>query len=143
MRHAASAGGTDTVALQKQIVAEQQHVDRRARLRRRGRTRATRRSRTRRPSTSSSTASRPGSATPCPRSSPSCAAGCTRILTDPHDTPISGNEPWETRLTLVDQWLLQQPLLKPRVDAADALYQKLLDQWATFAKAPAASTAAR
>ena len=64
-----------------------------------------------------------------------------RILTDPHDTPIQGNEPWETRLTLVDQWLLQQPLLKPRVDAADALYQKLLDQWATFAKAPA--TAAR
>jgi hypothetical protein len=64
-------------------------------------------------------------------------------LTDPHDTPVQGNEPWETRLTLVDQWLLQQPLLKPRVDAADALYQKLLDQWATFAKAPAESTAAR
>ena len=67
----------------------------------------------------------------------------SRILTDPHDTPVQGNEPWETRLTLVDQWLLQQPLLKPRVDAADALYQKLLDQWATFAKAPTASTAAR
>jgi hypothetical protein len=66
-----------------------------------------------------------------------------RVLTDPHDTPIQGNEPWETRLTLVDQWLLQQPLLKPRVDAADALYQKLLDQWATFAKPPAESTAAR
>ena len=66
-----------------------------------------------------------------------------RILTDPHDTPIQGNEPWETRLTLVDRWLLQQPLLKPRVDAADALYQRLLDQWATFAKVPAESTAAR
>jgi hypothetical protein len=66
-----------------------------------------------------------------------------RVLTDPHDTPISGNEPWETRLTLVDQWLLQQPLLKPRVDAADALYQKLLDQWATFANAPPANAAAR
>lgn len=66
-----------------------------------------------------------------------------RILTDPHDTPIGGNEPWETRLTLVDQWLLQQPLLKPRVDAADALYQKLLDQWATFANSPTASTTGR
>jgi hypothetical protein len=55
-----------------------------------------------------------------------------RILTDPHDSPIQGNEPWETRLTLVDQWLLQQPLLRPRVEAADALYQKLLDEWSQF-----------
>jgi hypothetical protein len=59
-----------------------------------------------------------------------------RILTDPIDTPISGNEVWETRLTLQDQWLLQQPLLKPTVDAADAAYQKLLDLHAKFA-APA------
>jgi hypothetical protein len=68
-----------------------------------------------------------------------------RILTDPHDTPISGNEPWETRLTLVDQWLLQQPLLRPRVDAADALYQKLLDQWTMFTSGstPAAAGGAR
>jgi hypothetical protein len=56
-----------------------------------------------------------------------------RILTDPIDTPISGNEVWETRLTLQDQWLLQQPLLKPTVAAADAAYQKLLDQHAKFA----------
>ena len=34
------------------------------------------------------------------------------MLTEPYDTPITGNEPWETRLTLVDQWLLQQPLLE-------------------------------
>jgi hypothetical protein len=59
-----------------------------------------------------------------------------RILTDPIDTPVSGNEVWETRLTLQDQWLLQQPLLKPTVDAADAAYQKLLDLHAKFA-APA------
>jgi hypothetical protein len=52
-----------------------------------------------------------------------------RILTDPIDTPIQGNEPWETRLTLTDQWILQQPLLRPRVDAADVLYRKLLDRW--------------
>ncbi|HEY6123174.1 MAG TPA: CehA/McbA family metallohydrolase [Steroidobacteraceae bacterium] len=62
-----------------------------------------------------------------------------RILTDPIDTPISGNEVWETRLTLQDQWLLQQPLLKPTVDAADAAYQKLLDRHARFA-APAPAT---
>ena len=62
-----------------------------------------------------------------------------RILTDPIDTPISGNEVWETRLTLQDQWLLQQPLLKPTVTAADAAYQKLLDLHAKFA-APAPST---
>jgi hypothetical protein len=64
-----------------------------------------------------------------------------RILTDPIDTPISGNEPWETRLTLADQWLLQQPLLRPRVNAADALYQKLLDEWAKFAGTSAAANA--
>jgi hypothetical protein len=55
-----------------------------------------------------------------------------RILTDSIDTPIQGNEPWETRLTLTDQWILQQPLLRPRVDAADALYVKLLEKWSTF-----------
>lgn len=61
-----------------------------------------------------------------------------RILTDPHDSPIRGNEPWETRLTLVDQWLLQQPLLRPRVEAADALYQQLLDEWSAYEDATAA-----
>ena len=55
-----------------------------------------------------------------------------RILTDPIDTPIAGNEPWETRLTLADQWLLQQPMLKARVDAADALYKQLLDRFNEF-----------
>lgn len=61
-----------------------------------------------------------------------------RILTDPIDSPISGNEVWETRLTLQDQWLLQQPLLKPTVDVADAAYQKLLDEHARYA-APVSS----
>jgi hypothetical protein len=59
-----------------------------------------------------------------------------RILTDSIDTPIQGNEPWETRLTLTDQWILQQPLLRPRVDAADALYVKLLEKWSTFSGQP-------
>jgi hypothetical protein len=56
-----------------------------------------------------------------------------RILTDPIDTPIRENDAWETRLTILDQWILQQPLLRPRVDAADALYQKLLDKWSALA----------
>lgn len=65
-----------------------------------------------------------------------------RILTDPIDTPIAGNEPWETRLTLTDQWILQQPLLRPRVDAADALYAKLLDKWSKYSGvSPSAATA--
>ena len=42
--------------------------------------------------------------------------------------PMSGPEPWETRTLLAEQWMLQRPLLKPRVDEADALYKKLLDQ---------------
>ena len=46
-----------------------------------------------------------------------------------------------TRLTLADQWLLEQPLLRPRVNAADALYQKLLDEWAKFAGTEAAARA--
>jgi hypothetical protein len=64
-----------------------------------------------------------------------------RIVTDPIDTPILGNEPWETRLTLADQWLLQQPMLKARVDAADALYKRLLDQFDKFAATRSASAA--
>ena len=65
-----------------------------------------------------------------------------RILTDSIDTPIQGNEPWETRLTLTDQWILQQPLLRPRVDAADALYMKLLEKWSTFSGVAPPSTTA-
>ncbi len=65
-----------------------------------------------------------------------------RILTDPIDMPGRENEAWETRLTIQDQWILQQPLLRPRVDAADALYQKLLDKWSTFASAAPVPSAA-
>ncbi len=63
-----------------------------------------------------------------------------RILTDPIDSPIVNNEPWETRLTLTDQWIHQQPLLRPRVNAADALYQKLLDDWTARGGQPARPT---
>jgi hypothetical protein len=54
------------------------------------------------------------------------------LLTEPYETPITGNEPWETRQLLPQQWLLQQPLLRPAVNKADAAYQKLLDHWGTF-----------
>jgi len=40
-------------------------------------------------------------------------------------------------LMLADQWLLQQPLLKPRVDAADAIYGKMLEELAKYTKKPA------
>jgi hypothetical protein len=59
-----------------------------------------------------------------------------RILTDPVDTPIVGNEPWETRLTITDQWMLQQPLLKPTVDAADSAYAAVLDRWSKYHGSP-------
>jgi hypothetical protein len=40
--------------------------------------------------------------------------------------PLTGPEPWETRTVLAEEWLLQRPLLKPHVDAADAAYEQLL-----------------
>ena len=48
--------------------------------------------------------------------------------------PMTGPEPWETRTLLADEWLLQRPLLKPRVDAADKRYQNLLIQLSKFVK---------
>jgi hypothetical protein len=59
--------------------------------------------------------------------------------------PVTGPEPWETRTLLADQWLLQRPLLKPRVDAADAAYQKLLEKFMQVTGGPptASTTAPR
>jgi hypothetical protein len=54
------------------------------------------------------------------------------LLTEPYETPVTGNEPWETRQLLPQQWLLQQPLLRPAVNRADAAYQRLLEQWGRF-----------
>ncbi len=65
------------------------------------------------------------------------------LLTEPYETPITGNEPWETRELLPQQWLLQQPMLRPAVNKADAAYQKLLDHWGTFAKPSPATTSTR
>ncbi len=51
-----------------------------------------------------------------------------RMLTEPVQQ-LSTN-PWETRILETEQWPLQRAMLKPRVDAADAQYQKILDAWA-------------
>ena len=36
---------------------------------------------------------------------------------------------------LTEQWVLQRPLLKPRVEAADTAYAKLLEDFGKFAGA--------
>jgi hypothetical protein len=65
-----------------------------------------------------------------------------KMLTEPYETPITGNEAWENREVLTEQWRLQRPLLKPRIDLADAAYAKLLDQWMKYTgAAPAVSDA--
>jgi hypothetical protein len=65
-----------------------------------------------------------------------------KMLTEPYETPITGNEAWENREVLTEQWRLQRPLLKPRIDMADAAYAKLLDQWMKYTgAAPAVSDA--
>ena len=65
-----------------------------------------------------------------------------RLMVEPIE-PVTGPEPWETRTLLADQWLLQRPLLKPRVDAADAEYQKLLDRFTKYVgSSPSAGIAA-
>jgi hypothetical protein len=55
------------------------------------------------------------------------------LMTAPID-PIEDLEPWETRTLLLDEWDKQRPLIKPQVDDAKALYQKLLDRVNQFAK---------
>ena len=52
-----------------------------------------------------------------------------RMLTEPYETPITGNEAWENREVLTEQWRKQRPLLKPRIDMADTEYAKLLDKF--------------
>jgi hypothetical protein len=64
------------------------------------------------------------------------------LATEAYESPVAGNEPWETRAILPAQWLLQQPLLRPRINMADAAYQKLLGEWSKFSGiAPAVAVA--
>jgi hypothetical protein len=44
----------------------------------------------------------------------------------------AGPEPWETRTLTGEQWLLQRPLLKPRIERADAAYRQLIAEFETF-----------
>jgi len=70
-----------------------------------------------------------------------------KILSDPLDPTGNIGEAstqpdqtqFDTRRMLDEQWLLQRPLLKPRVDAADALYQKLLDDNSKYSRATAST----
>jgi hypothetical protein len=57
-----------------------------------------------------------------------------KMLVEPIEA-TGNNEYWETRTMMADEWLLQRPLLKPRVAAADLRYQQLLDQLAKFESA--------
>ena len=73
-----------------------------------------------------------------------------RILTDAHDPSAGtgeasaepGESQFDTRRMLDEQWLLQRPLLKPRVDTADALYQQLLDKHSEYLGSIASAGAA-
>ncbi len=53
----------------------------------------------------------------------------TTMLTEPYETPVVGNEPWENRTILSEQWLQQRPLLRPEIEKAQAGYQAILDRW--------------
>lgn len=66
-----------------------------------------------------------------------------QMLTEPYETPITGNEAWENREVLTEQWRKQRPLLKPRIDLADAAYARLLDQWTRFNGATSAAGGAK
>lgn len=56
------------------------------------------------------------------------------MLTEPYETPVIGNEPWENRTILSEQWLQQRQLLRPEIEKARAAYQSLLGRWRGFAQ---------
>jgi len=66
-----------------------------------------------------------------------------KMLTEPYETPITGNEAWENREVLTEQWRKQRPLLKPRIDMADAEYAKLLDKFNKVTGAAPTSASSR
>jgi hypothetical protein len=55
------------------------------------------------------------------------------LMTTPVD-PIEDLEPWETRTLLLEEWDKQLPLIKPQINQAHALYQKLLERVNQFKK---------
>lgn len=60
----------------------------------------------------------------------------TAMLTEPYETPIVGNEPWENRTILAEEWRQQRPLLRPEIEKAQLAYQSLLDRWKTLGGGP-------
>ena len=49
------------------------------------------------------------------------------LMTAPLE-PLDDLEPWETRDLLLNVWDRQRPALRPKVDEANALYDKLVDR---------------
>jgi len=57
----------------------------------------------------------------------------SRMLGEEIPTIVNaGPEVWETRTLMSEQWLLQRPLLKPRIDLADAAYRQLVTDFEKF-----------
>jgi hypothetical protein len=63
-------------------------------------------------------------------------AQLAKMRVEPYESPITGNESWENREVQTAQWRLQRPLLKPRIDMADAGYVKILENWSRVTGRP-------
>ncbi len=64
------------------------------------------------------------------------------LMTKPIE-PLDDLEPWETRDLLLTGWEKQRPMVQPFVDEANALYEKLLQEFSRFhptARRPATDT---
>ena len=59
------------------------------------------------------------------------------MLTEPYEQPVVGNEPWETRSVLAEQWLQQRALLRPDILKADEGYNRILANWSKYSDKPA------
>jgi hypothetical protein len=58
------------------------------------------------------------------------------MLTEPYEQPVVGNEPWETRTVLAEQWLQQRAQVRPEILKADEGYNKILVNWSKFSDKP-------
>jgi hypothetical protein len=54
------------------------------------------------------------------------------MLTEPYESPVVGNEPWETRNVLAEQWRQQRALLRPEILKVDSQYTDILKNWSKF-----------
>jgi hypothetical protein len=59
------------------------------------------------------------------------------MLTEPYEQPVVGNEPWETRTVLAEQWLQQRALVRPEILRANEGYDKILAKWSKYSDKPA------